>query len=397
MLVPNLHHPAVVKLRETIQSARDFVRYVLTDFERVSNIYDLRLMLASSLAIDQSLDLVSVVQIVFAHLLDVFECIYGAADDVFHSGTWQSEVDVTSDTMRMWANEARAASPIVKVNDVANGMQKLKDERSLMTQRVIQMLVGIDATDEEKLVFGSMGPSDKVTEVTELLVGMTQSDRYDFLRPKLLYSVVVNTAVAKGWARLGPNRALEPVEPCPMTTTDALRTLPVEELAVYFVTFKDKFRSWNSAVCSKHDANVEKYRERVQKLFADKKKNGTVAAVADWVEEDRVEDGLEAQIRELTAQLAAKDTQIATQNLQLVGLLGRVTASPEPSVGDHTATAMLAQKVQRLEALVDAESPRLSADELEGLRHLLADDVGEGATDDDVLARAKSFGLSALL
>ena len=100
-------------------------------------------------------------------------------------------------------------------------------------------------------------------------------------------------------------------------------------------------------------------------------------------------------LAKLTAQLAAKDTQLAAQNSQLVGLLGRVTASPEPSIGEHTA--MLAQKVQRVEALVDAESPRLSADELEGLRHLLADDVGEGATDDDVLARAKSFGLSALL
>ena len=124
--------------------------------------------------------------------------------------------------------------------------------------------------------------SRKENDVVELLTTTTESDRYSFPRPRILWRRVVDIAVKKGWGVSGANNQLEPVNPCPLMMAEAIRSLDVEELAVFFITFPDVFRSWRASAYTKHQAMVERYRQQVQSFYREQKeKRQNVAALGD--------------------------------------------------------------------------------------------------------------------
>ena len=205
------------------------------------------------------------------------ELVYNAVENVAQTGTWGATGDdilVSEATLVEWLREANSGTDLVSQAEVSAGMQTVTQTNELFCKRVMQLGLGMESIPEEKVVL--TGNSVNVTSgdeqrVVDLLTGVEASELYDFVRPKLRYKVVKDVGESRGWGTSLANEQIEPVSTCPLTLPEAIKTLNVEELAVFFVLFPDKLKSWKSRVYDKHRQLVADYRARVQKHYADAK------------------------------------------------------------------------------------------------------------------------------
>ena len=166
--------------------------------------------------------------------------------------------------------------------------------------------------------------------------------------------------------------------------------LNVEELAVFFNLFSDKLLAWRRKVYDAHTKLIEEYRAKVRQYHEDKraqKKGGVTAAFVDWVAGIADEDDRdEVQCRSLNgdperAGLVADLTEVRQQVVALTARLEQVTGlcdgGPAPQLSSMP--------------------PRLSESQKLGLRRLLANDVGDGVTEDDIVELATELGVTDLL
>ena len=280
LLTPNRVHPTVVAARRVIQESLDGFGSVYAELERVSTLEDLALMLHSCFELP---DGVEDPVILFGRVLEIMyralESVSTVVENAFTSGNWDS-ADMPVDKRRLmsWSSEENAGVNIVSPQDVNAERKGLDSNGDLLVARVQQLAVGFEGTSSEKIVLGGIqlgssskehdaSPSKKENAVVDLLTNTTESDRYDFPRPKVLWRFAVELAVRKGWGVIGANKKLEPVTPCPMTVAEAIRSLDVEELAVFFITFPDMFRSWRASAYTKYQAVVERYRQQVKNFY----------------------------------------------------------------------------------------------------------------------------------
>ena len=184
-----------------------------------------------------------------------------------------------------------------------------------------------------------------------------------------------------------------------MTLTEAFNTLNTEELAVFFVLFPEKLKAWRFKVYEKHTRLVDDYRAKVQKHYADAKEakknagTGHTAAVVfvDWEVDPPGDDDDEVLCRSVSGgsdREASMAAELAALREQVVALTARVDSGTGSS--DEGPGAQLSASPRRGRS-------RLSEDERLGLRRLLADDVGDGVTEGDILDRATDLGLAGLL
>ena len=201
----------------------------------------------------------------------------------------------------------------------------------------------------------------------------------------------------RGWGTSLANKQIEPVTTCPLTLTEAFNTLNTEELAVFFALFPEKLKAWRYKAYEKHTQLIADYRARVQKHYADAKEakknagTGHTAAVSfvDWEVDPSGDDDDEVLCRGVSGgsdREASMAAELAALREQVVALTARVDSGTGSS--DEGSATQLPTSPRR---------SRLSEEERLGLRRLIADDFGDGVTEDDILGRATDLGLAGLL
>ena len=142
---------------------------------------------------------------------------------------------------------------------------------------------------------------------------------------------------------------------------------------------------------------VDDYRAKVQKHHADAKEakknagTGHTAAVVfvDWEVDPSGDDDDEVLCRGVSGgsdREASMAAELAALREQVVALTARVDSGTGSS--DESSVIQLPTSPRR---------SRLSDEERSGLRRLIADDCGDGVTEDDILDRAADLGLAGLL
>ena len=204
----------------------------------------------------------------------------------------------------------------------------------------------------------------------------------------------------RGWGKPLANGRIEGISHCPLSLQEALRTLDVEELAVFFVLFPDRLQAWRRKVFEAHNKLVEEYRAKVQQYHADKKaqkKGGgpvPTAAFVDWeagvADEDDEDEVLcrsisgDSERATLIAERAALTADLTEMRQRVVALTAQLEQATGSSDGGPAPQ-------------LSSMSPRISADQRSSLRRLIADDIGDGVTEDGIMERASDLGLAGLL
>ena len=254
----------------------------------------------------------------------------------------------------------------------------------------------MESVPEDKVVFGASSEgveSAKEQEVVDMLTKLEPSELYPFHRPRLRYRLVKEMGESRGWGTSLANGEIEGISKCPLTLAEALKTLNAEELAVFFVLFPDRLKAWKQKVYDAHTKLVADYRARVQQHHAEakaaKKKAGgpgsLTAAFVDW-EIGVEDDDDEVLCRSVSGDsdrdaLVAELAEVRGQVVALTARLEHVTGSSDGGPG----------------AQLSSMSPRLSESQKLGLRRLIANDVGDGVTEDDIVERAVELGVADLL
>lgn len=195
---------------------------------------------------------------------------------------------------------------------------------------------------------------------------------------------------SRGWGTSLANGQIEPVSTCPLTLAEAVKTLNVEELAVFFVLFPDRLKAWKHRVYDRHTQLVADYRARVQKHYADakeaKKKSGAVrtAAFVDWEVDSPDDDDDEVLCQSVSGDSDALLAELQEQVVSLTARLDRGMRSSDGGPGTQLSS-------------VSPRRNRLSENERLGLRRLIAENFGDGVMEDDILESATALGLAGLL
>ena len=393
--LPNLHHPAATGLRHESQLLLGQLESVVSELSRVSSLDDLASMLQSYFNLESVADPLAVIVSVFVMLHERMHLVHGAVETAIREAHWKvnrEELPVTEDTLTAWRNEDNSGSDLVSPTSFAEGKKTVDRTDEHLVKRVVQWGVGMNLQPEEKIVLGASsgrGELSKEDKVVELLTGQEHSDLYSCLRPKLRYGLVKEVGERRGWGTPLANGQFEAASRCPLTLEEALKTLDVEELAAFFNLFPDKLLAWRRKVYDAHTKLIEEYRAKVRQFHEDKraqKKGGVTAAFVDWVAGVADEDEKdEVQCRSLNgdperAALVEDLTEVRQQVVALTARLeqaGLCDGGPAPQLSSMP--------------------PRLSERQKLSLRRLLANDVGDGVTEDDIVDLATELGVADLL